>query len=95
MSQDNKDNNITAALSYISILSVIIYILKKDNEYIAFHSKQGMVIFGLSLVGMIPFLGWPIWIISVILMVIGATKAYKGEKYKIPVISEFAEKINF
>jgi len=95
MSQHNQDNNITAALSYISILSVIIYILRKDSEYIAFHAKQGMVIFGLSLIGTFPLLGWPIFALALVLMAVGATKAYKGEKYKMPVISEFASKIDF
>lgn len=89
------DSNLLAALSYLWILSIIFYVLKKDDSYVQFHSRQGIVLFGLSLVGMVPFIGWPIGLIALVLIVIGALKAYQGEKYKMPLISDLAEKINF
>ena len=102
MSEEKKNNkvkagdsNLMAALSYISILSVILYITKKDDQYIQFHSKQGIVIFALSVIGLFPVLGWPIMVIAIVLMVVGATKAYVGEKYEMPIISGFASKVNF
>ena len=94
-----EDQKLLAALSYLCIVSIVMYVLKKDNEYIKFHAKQGIVIFALSLISVIPVVGWflaPfISIAALILIIIGAIKAYQGEKYKLPVISSLAEKINF
>ena len=64
-----------------------------------FHAKQGMVIFGISIIGMLSIplfgLGFLINTLTLVLVIIGAIKAYQGEKYKFPVISDLAEKINF
>ncbi len=94
-----SDSNILAALSYISIVSIVMYVIKKDDAYVMFHAKQGMVIFALSIIGTftIPLfgLGFLINLLTLVLVIVGAIKAYQGEKYKFPVISDLAEKINF
>lgn len=95
LTSNANDKNIVAALSYLWILSVVLYVLKKDDKYIEFHAKQGMVLFVLSFLGMFPVLGWPLWVISFLLIIVGALKAYKGEKYRIPLIADVAEKIKF
>lgn len=93
------DSNIIAALSYLSIISIIMYVLKKDDEYVLFHARQGMVIFALSIAGTLTIplfgLGFLINMVCFVLAVIGAVKAYQGQKYKFPIITELAEKINF
>jgi len=89
------DSKLMAALSYLWILSVVMLVIKKDDEFVKFHAKQGLVIFIFSLIGMIPFLfwiSWLIWIITVIAVIIGFVKAYGGEKYKIPVFGDIANK---
>ena len=90
------DSKLLAALSYLSILSIVFYVLKKEDAFIQSHAKQGMVIFVFHLVGM--FLGplaLLVWPVALVLMIIGAVKAYSGEKYRIPVVADLANKINF
>ncbi len=102
-SKVDSDSKIFALLSYFWILSIIFYILKKDNSFVKFHAKQGMVLFAASLVlwiiNIIPLLGQILFFLGglgiFVLCVIGAMKAYQGEKYKMPVIGDLAEKINF
>jgi uncharacterized membrane protein len=36
-------------------------------------------------------IGWLIWILTLILWIILMLKAYQGEKYKLPVVGDFAE----
>jgi len=91
----SSERQLYGVLSYVSIISIVLYILKKDDAFVQFHSKQGIVIFFMSLVGMFPILGFPLLILALVLMVIGASKAYAGEEYKIPVIYKIAEKIEF
>lgn len=94
-----SDSNIIAALSYLWILSVVIYVLKKDDKFIVFHARQAMIVFGISVIGwatsLIMGIGVIISIVALVLIIIGALKAYKGEWYKLPVIADYAEKINF
>ena|SRR3990167_1533559 len=93
---DVKANkNVIAALSYLWILSVVIFVLKKDDAFVKFHAQQGMVLFALSIVGVVPVIGWPIGLVAFVLVVIGALKAYQGEKFRIPVIADIAAKIDF
>ncbi len=94
-----SDSNIIAALSYLWILSVVFYILKKDDQFVVFHARQAMIVFAISVVGwatsFIFGIGVIISIVALVLMIIGGLKAYKGERYKLPVIADYAEKINF
>jgi len=40
------ENKIMAILSYLSILCLIPLFTKKDNEFVYYHAKQGLVLFG-------------------------------------------------
>ena len=88
-----SDSNLMAALSYVWIISIVMMIVKKDDKFVVFHAKQGLILFIASFVGVIPFIGWAIWIVVVIMDIIGFIKALSGEKYKIPVVGDIAEKI--
>lgn len=90
----NSDSNLMAALSYVWIISIIMMIIKKDDKFVVFHAKQGLVLFIASFIGIIPFIGWVVWIVVVIFDIIGFIKALSGERYKIPVVGDLAEKIN-
>jgi len=92
--QTNSDSNLMAALSYVWIISIIMMIIKKEDKFVVFHAKQGLILFIASFIGIIPFIGWLIWIVVVILDIVGFIKALSGEKYKIPVVGDLAEKIN-
>lgn len=90
----NSDSNLMAALSYVWILSVVMLIIKKDDEFVKFHARQGLILFIASFVGVIPFIGWFIWLIVVVFDIVGFIKALSGERYKVPVVGDIAEKIN-
>lgn len=89
------DSKLFAALSYLWVLSIVFYVLKKDDAYVQFHAKQGIVLFVLSLFWIIPIIGWIVSFVAFIAILIGAVKAYSGEKYRIPMVADLAEKINF
>ena len=90
-----SERNLLGAVSYLWILSIVMYVLKKDDEFVLFHAKQGIVIFIMSIIGFIPVVGWPFGLLAFVLVVIGFVKAYQGEKYKFPIISDIAAQIKF
>ena len=49
------ENKIFGILSYISILCLIPLFAKKDDSFIYFHAKQGLVLFGFEVVASIIF----------------------------------------
>lgn len=101
--KDAKENKVLAAIAYIWILFLVPMFLKKDSPFVQFHAKQGLVLFVFELIVMflswIPIIGWFILaplggIISFVLFLIGLINALSGKKEPLPLIGEYAEKIN-
>ncbi|SNQ61354.1 DUF4870 domain-containing protein [Candidatus Methanoperedens nitratireducens] len=96
------DENIEGLLCYVLgfITGILFLILEKENRFVRFHAMQStatfVIIFVVSIVfGMIPLIGWVIspliGLLSLILWLLLMYKAFKGEKYKLPVVGDFAE----
>ncbi|MGV8130646.1 MAG: DUF4870 domain-containing protein [Candidatus Pacearchaeota archaeon] len=85
---------------------IIAYSMKKDNKYVMFYAKQSLVLFigwiALWIVGMvlgfIPFLGIMVhWILSLgllVLWVMGLIYSLSGEMKHIPLVGDFAKRID-
>jgi len=97
------DENIEGLLCYVLgwITGIVFLILEKENKFVRFHAMQSLgtflVLFViLVIIGMIPFIGWVISILISIFMLILwlflMYKAFKGERYKLPIVGEFSEK---
>lgn len=102
--------NVAGMLAYVTIIPAIIFLLVAPynrSKFIRFHSFQcifltlGWVALGiaLSIVGMIPVLGWLtllIWpvigLAGLALWVILLIKANQGLMWKVPFVGDLAEK---
>lgn len=108
-SQGDDSSKVLAALSYpIWIISIISIAMAKDNKDLKYHGFQALfwgvgaiiLYFVLMIIMMIPFLGiismllipliWICWLVCSILF---AVKAYKGEKFQIPLIYSITKSI--
>lgn len=81
--------------------------IRGKNDFIKFHAMQSIATFlPLTILGWIfggfrwgcyPFsfvftmISWLIWIDTFILWVILMVKAYKGERYKLPIVGDIVE----
>lgn len=96
----SKKNRLLAVLSYLYVLVIIPLIVGRKDEFVKFHSKQGVGLLFLSVIApyilWIPILGWiigPIFIAGIlVLTVYGIIHAVKGEKKPLPIIGGFVEK---
>jgi uncharacterized membrane protein len=94
-------------LAYFGIFALIPFFVVKDNEFVRWHSKQGLVLVGfeiilwivLMIIGFVPilniifaFLGLFIWLGILILHILCIVKALKGEKWYVPVVGKYADK---
>ncbi len=90
-----SDSNLMAALSYLWLLSIVMLLVKKDDEFVQFHAKQGLVLFIAGIICMIiPVIGWFANIVILIAVIIGFIKAIQGERFEMPVVGDLAKKIN-
>lgn len=94
---------VAALLSYLLgfITGIVFFLIEKENKFVRFHALQSIIVFGaLFVIGwIIPFIPFvrivlmPILVIGELaLWIILMIKAYQGEKFKLPVIGDFAEK---
>jgi uncharacterized membrane protein len=99
----NLDENIAGALCYILgfITGIVFYLMEKENKFVRFHAMQSILVFLpvwviVILISWIPGIGWAVsgllGLLSLILWLILMIKAYQGEKFKLPVVGDIAEK---
>jgi uncharacterized membrane protein len=97
------EENVASLLCYVLgwITGIIFLLLEPENKMVRFHAWQSIIVFGaITILGVvfsyIPglklFLQYVIWVIGFILWIVLMVKAYQGEKYKLPVSGEMAEK---
>jgi len=94
--------NLAAVFCYLGgfVTGIIFLILEKDSKFVRFHAMQSIITFGAMFVLQVVcmalfffvFLIPIINIIWVILWIILMLKAYKGEKFKLPMVGDIAEK---
>jgi len=104
----NSDRTLYLILSYLGLLSLIPLLTKKDDPEIQWHAKNGITLLGAAIcwgicqviLGFVPVLGCAVhllgcaaWIGFLILTVFCIVKAIQGERFRIPVVTDLAEKI--
>jgi uncharacterized membrane protein len=100
--QESPNNSIVmAVLSYIGPLVIISYLVSRNDQFVKFHIKQGLALFGVEvvmwLIGMFMFI-YPLWIliniinlIVLILSILGIINALQGKEKELPLTGKFAK----
>ncbi len=97
------NENVEGLLCYIVgwVTGIVFLVLEKENKFVRFHALQSILTFlPLSILAWllrwIPFVGWAlgvlVGILTIILWLILMLKAYGGEKYKLPIVGDIAER---
>ncbi len=75
-----------AAFSYIWIMSIAVYFLRRQSAFARFHSKQAIVLFLLTIpVSFIPYLGRYMIFLLAAGMLLGFLHAARGEMSDVPL----------
>jgi uncharacterized membrane protein len=99
-SRKKKDSNLNAFVAtFLSIIGFFIALLIwKDDKYVMYYAKQSLVIFIgwviVGLAGWIPIIGWAYSILVFVLWIVSWVFALQGEKKRIWIVSDIADKIN-
>lgn len=89
--RDIRMNKDIAALSYVWVLSVIVYAARYDSPFIRHHSRQAVILFILSLpVLFIPIVGRLLLILIAAGEIWGFISAANGKYMELPIIGKLA-----
>jgi len=105
-STTSLEPNIAGLLCYLAgwITGLVFILIEKENKFVRFHAMQSILTFGVITVVWVVlqvlasifwpfyFLGVPFWILSVVLWIVLMVKAYQGERFKLPIAGDIAEK---
>ena len=95
---ENLEGLLCYALGWVT--GLVFLLLEQKNAFVRFHALQSLVtclgLFIITLViGFVPVLGVLVnlllWLLSIALWIVLMVKAYKGERYKLPVVGDFVE----
>ena len=90
-----SDSNLMGALAYLWILSVVMLLVKKDDPFVKFHARQGLILFLAGIVlSFIPVIGWILNLVILVFDIMGFVNAIGGKQVKLPLVGDLAEKIN-
>jgi uncharacterized membrane protein len=82
------------------VTGIIFLVVEKDSKYVKFHAMQSTAFFlGVFAVEMVltavPFFGlafgFLVWAAVMVVWLVLMFKAYQGERFKLPVVGDFAE----
>ena len=97
------NQNIAGMLCYLAgwITGLIFFLIEKENTFVRFHAMQSMITFGgltvlFMVLRFIHIIGWMLFpvlgLAQVVLWILLMVKAYQGDRFKLPVIGDLAEK---
>lgn len=104
----SSDRTIFLVLSYLGILALIPLLAKKDDAEVQWHAKNGTVLFGAEVIWVIirivisrvpmiscgmAVVGCVVWLGFLALSILCIVKATQGQRFRIPVITDIAEKM--
>ncbi|MEK7143079.1 MAG: DUF4870 domain-containing protein [Patescibacteria group bacterium] len=93
------DPKLAGLLCYIWIIGLVFLLISKD-KFVRFHAYQSLflgitfavLVIVSAFIPIINFFTWLLWPLYIVLVVIMMVKANSGEKYKLPLIGDWAEK---
>jgi len=95
-----EEQRMAAVMAYIPVICFVPLLKMRDDPYVYFHARQGLVLFFLEIVAFIfsfPHLSQLFWTVMIIACigaaVAGAMFAMQGKMHKLPLIGDVAEKL--
>lgn len=101
-SSTGLDPNLAGLLTYVLgfVSGLVFLVLEKQSSYVRFHAYQSTILFlAISItgfiLGFIPLIGSllrsVLSVASLVLWVMLMLKAYRGERFKLPILGDMAE----
>ena len=98
-----QKNTLMGVLAYLGPLVIVSYAMAKDDPFVKFHIKQGLVLLVIEIIaGLLASVMWQFFFIlqlinlgTLILAIIGILNVTQGTEKELPVVGQFASKFTF
>ena len=100
----SQHRTLMAAFAYLGILIIIPFLMAKNDPFVKFHMRQGVVLLIIEIAVwflLSPFL-WQLWMIwnlinlgTLVLLVIGIVNVVQGKEKDLPLIGSLAHSLPF
>ncbi|MFH1837006.1 MAG: hypothetical protein ABH862_02670 [Candidatus Omnitrophota bacterium] len=96
-----SEKSLFSAIAYISVFCLVPVLMKKQDEFIKFHARQGLMLFilevGIWIVSVLPIFGGIIYTLGMLicgmLSLVAIVQVLMGKKWKMPIIGDWAENL--
>ena len=95
-----KRSRLMACMSYLGVLCFVPLLFSRDDEFVAFHARQGLVLWAWGVLAIfslaVPGLGWFFPLSSSIITVlcfIGFASALFLQTWRFPLVGDLADKL--
>lgn len=93
-----EKNTLMGILAYLGPLVIVSYIVAKDDPFVKYHIKQGLVLLVIeAIVWALSMYVWQFWMIyqlinlaTIILSIVGIINVSQGHEKELPVVGQWA-----
>ena len=94
----DKKNTLMGILAYIGPLVIVSYLVAKDDPFVKFHIKQGLVLFVIEVaVWILSSMFWMLFLLwqvvnigTLILSILGIVYVTQGKEKQLPLVGKFS-----
>ncbi len=98
MKNSGKTKKLMGVLAYLGPLVIIPYLTSKDDPFVKFHIKQGLVLLVIDvIIWLLEIVFWPLWLLFkliklavLVLTIIGIVNVVKSKEKKLPLVGDYA-----
>ncbi|QQR82742.1 hypothetical protein IPJ70_01370 [Candidatus Campbellbacteria bacterium] len=96
-------NTLMGILSYLGPLVLVPFFTNKEQPFVKFHIKQGLVVFSIELIAyVLGMFMWQLWVIrnlvnlaTLILSIIGIVNVVEKKEKELPLVGSFSKYFTF
>lgn len=92
-----EPNKLLAGCSYLGVLFLVPLLAESKDEFVRFHLRQGVVMFAIGVIASFGFHyrrgGSMLMLAVVVVSLVAAIRAWRGDRWQLPVIGKYAAKI--
>jgi len=98
-----QNETLMGVLAYLGILVIIPFLMAKNNPFVKFHIKQGLLLVVIEIIvwllgGMFLYMFWPILqiinLITLVFAIIGIVNVVNHKESELPIIGSWAHIFN-
>ena len=90
----NENNQWMGVLACIPIVGLVLMFVEKDDSFVRYMGAQYTILWVISAaLSLVPLVNVFIGLAMFIMIIVGMSKAYKGERFDIPGVSDLALKL--